>query len=231
MKRQILKIRNSFLKARVNLFVDTVLEKVYKGDKTIDILDLGGGTGVFWQFIPNDLYENINIYIADITNNHKSKIENYGYQFILLDEGSLQNFKENQFDIVVCNSVIEHVTIDKNEVWSVRNSQIFRKMAEHHQFEFARDIIRISKNYFVQTPNKHFPFELHTWLPFIQYIPRKFLIRFIKLTNKFWIKKTSPDWNLLTVKKMKQLFSTATIISEKCCGLKKSIIAYYLEQN
>jgi len=58
----------------------------------------------------------------------------------------------------------------------------------------------------VQTPNKYFLLETHSWLPFIQYLPRFVLIPFIKFMNKFWIKKNQPDWNLLDKKDMKKLF-------------------------
>lgn len=43
--------------------------------------------------------------------------------------------------------------------------------------------------------------------------------------NKFWIKKTQPDWNLLDKKDMKKLFPNSKILNEKFLFLNKSIIA------
>ena len=47
----------------------------------------------------------------------------------------------------------------------------------------------------------------------------------MKQLNKFWVKKTQPDWNLLTEKDMKILFPDAEIIVKKKLGMKKEIIA------
>ena len=43
--------------------------------------------------------------------------------------------------------------------------------------------------------------------------------------NRWWPKRTSPDWNLLTTKDMREPFPEAEIIVEKSFGLAKSIIA------
>jgi hypothetical protein len=56
-------------------------------------------------------------------------------------------------------------------------------------------------------------------------MPRPVLIRILRLTNRFWIKKTIPDWNLLNKTQMKTLFPEAEIIDEKLFGLTKSIMA------
>jgi hypothetical protein len=91
---------------------------------------------------------------------------------------------------------------------------------------FAEEIRRIGKRYFVQTPYKYFPIETHTWLPaFILLLPRGILIRLIQFNNKWWIKKTIPDFNLMTRKMMKELFPDAEIIPEKLFGFTKSLIA------
>lgn len=106
-------------------------------------------------------------------------------------------FQNNSFDIVFRNSVIEHVTIPKDRIWRLYSGNEFRRRSLVHQKEFADEIRRVGKGYWVQSPYKYFPVESHTWLPFIALFPRSILILMLKVTNRIWVKKTSPDWYLL----------------------------------
>ena len=144
---------------------------------------------------------------------------------MLLDESGVLPFEDDYFDIVHCNSVIEHVTVDKMQRWSRQSTREFVKMAFERQKTFASEIRRVGKSYFVQTPNKNFVLESHTWLPLVQFLPRPLLIRAIRFLNKWWVKTTSPDWNLLGSKQMKELFPEAVIVKERALGLTKSLIA------
>jgi SAM-dependent methyltransferase len=167
-----------------------------------------------------------NVFIADIDPEMLSLGRaRYGFETVLLDESGVLPFEDNYFDIVHCNSVIEHVTIDKKQQWSFQSQKEFTEIAFERQKQFANEIRRVGKGYFVQTPNKNFVFESHTWLPLIQFLPRPFLIKTIRFLNKWWVKKTAPDWNLLTVKQMSELFPDALIVREKVLGLTKSLIA------
>ena len=80
-------------------------------------------------------------------------------------------------------------------------------------------------SFFVQTPCRSFPIESHTQLPFVGWLPRPALIRVLRVSNKFWIKRTSPDWHLLGTREMAQLFPGAEIVCERFAGLTKSIMA------
>ena len=75
-----------------------------------------------------------------------------------------------------------------------------------------------AKTYFVQTPNKWFPIESHTWLPFVGFVPRAAQLATIAVSNRFWIKRTSPDWHLLTAREMRTLFPDAEIRRERFLG-------------
>jgi hypothetical protein len=187
------------------------------------ILDLGSEDG---SFVADIIPFRKNVFIADIDEEMLSRGRaRYGFKTVLLDESGVLPFEDDYFDIIHCNSVIEHVAIDKKQQWSLQSQKEFIEVAFERQKRFAGEIRRVGKNYFVQTPNKNFIFESHTWLPLVQFLPRPLLIKTIKFLNKWWVKKTAPDWNLLTVKQMKELFPDAVIIKERVLGLTKSLIA------
>ena len=121
--------------------------------------------------------------------------------------------------------MIEHVTIPKDRVWTERSGRRFRGESLKRQREFANEIKRLGKQYFVQTPYRHFLIESHTWLPFVAWLPRRMLLPVLRLSNRFWVKTTSPDWHLLNKKKMRGLFGDAEFWEEKAFCLTKSIVA------
>lgn len=42
---------------------------------------------------------------------------------------------------------------------------------------------------------------------------------------RWWPKKTTPDWNLLTIGEIREHFPDAEMAVERCLGLPKSVIA------
>jgi len=187
------------------------------------ILDIGSENG---SFIASVVPFRENVVIADIDEEMLSRgREKYGFKTILLDESGVLPFEDNCFDIVHCNSVIEHVTVDKVLCSSLKSSKEFKKAAYKRQQRFASEIRRVGKSYFVQTPNRNFVIESHCWLPLVQFLPRTMLIKTIRWLNRWWVKTTAPDWNLLTVKQMKKLFPDSVIVKERILGLTKSLIA------
>jgi len=191
------------------------------------ILDLGSENGSnINAVLEGTLVQHENVYIADI---NLDAVENgrkkYGFIPVVIRESEALPFEDNFFDIVYCSSVIEHVTIPKEKVWSLFSDRKFKIESLARQKEFAKEVKRLGKQYFVQTPYRHFFIESHTWLPFIAWLPRRLLIPLLRVTNLFWVKKTIPDWYLLNKTEMCFLFDDAEIIKEKQFGLIKSIMA------
>ncbi len=216
-------ISNSAREQRGKLFLETM-----QPQKTDRILDLGGGNGShIAKILGNVKVESVTI--ADISKeNLKTAREEYGYKTILLDESDNLPFRDQEFDIVFCNSVIEHVTLPKKQIWTTKSTSEFETKSFAHQQQFAEEIKRIAKSYFVQTPSKYFIIESHTTLPvFIVFFPRSLQISTIKFFNKFWLKQTTPDWNLLTYQDMQTLFGKAEIHRERRLGHTKSFIAVF----
>jgi SAM-dependent methyltransferase len=63
-------------------------------------------------------------------------------------------FADGEFDIGFSNAVVEHVAGGRDG-----------------QRQFVRELCRVSRRVFVTTPNRWFPLEVHTLLPFVHWLP------------------------------------------------------------
>ncbi|HEX41434.1 MAG TPA: methyltransferase domain-containing protein [Phycisphaerales bacterium] len=191
------------------------------------ILDLGSSDGSHIAGVLRGLdVQPANVYIADVRQEavHGGH-QRYGFTPVHLHEDGPLPFPDRFFDIVFCSSVLEHVTISKSRLWECRSDRVFEKLALEHQKAFADQIRRVGIGYFVQTPYRYFPIETHTWLPFVGYMLRRAQMAVIRAANRVWIKRTQPDWYLLSRRDMVQLFPEALIVPERVALLTKSLIA------
>ena len=166
----------------------------------IRILDVGG-TLPFWE-----LCGFTGTAECEITLLNLSKVEvPPEYKYIKSVQGNgteMANWKDKEFDLVVSDSVIEHVG----------NYEKQKKM--------AREIQRVGKWYFVQTPNFFFPVEPHVLLPFFQFLP---LPVKILLLSGFGLGTRKPI-RLLKKRELKHLFPEGVILKERICGLTNAFI-------
>lgn len=116
------------------------------------ILDVGCGDGKLMKKISKKY--NINTIGLDIK---KSKNFNESTPFILGDGTSL-SFKSNVFSLITSFSVIEHIP---EELRSKFYGKIYRTL-------------RKGGYLIIQHPNRFFPIEQHSYLPFIGYLPSRF---------------------------------------------------------
>lgn len=187
------------------------------------ILDLGGGDG---SHIETILGRRENVYVADIDPDGLARAKERGYEPVLLAEDGTVPFPDDFFDIVFCSSVIEHVTIPKEELTQVRSKAIFRERAWQTQSRFADEIRRVGKGYFVQTPYRYFLIESHSFLPMpIVFLPRGMQIDLLAALRGRWPKSTIADFNLLTTTELGRLFPDGEVLTERSGGMAKSIIA------
>ncbi|MBU1862989.1 MAG: class I SAM-dependent methyltransferase [Candidatus Omnitrophica bacterium] len=178
------------------------------------ILDVGGGM-FNWNLIDEKIYLTIvNINIKD------NELPRNDFINCVLGDGTKLPFKDNSFDIVFSNSVIEHLG-----TWE-------------RQYLFAKEIMRVGKNIFVQTPNKYFFIEPHVMTPFIHYLPKKIqkkIIRNFTLwglitrpTKKYCAEQVIDKIRLLSCNEFSTLFPNCEIKKEKFLSFfDKSFYAIY----
>jgi len=128
--------------------------------------------------------------ITALANDEEKKFKNFRERFsevkLVFGDGKNLDFPDNNFDIVFCNAVVEHVGTNEE------------------QKRFIHELIRVGKRAFITTPNYYFPMEVHTLIPFVHYLPRRM---------RFWIweKSGRGSWtdlsrlNLLRPKKFLSL--------------------------
>ncbi len=74
-------------------------------------------------------------------------------RFVTAD-GRRLPFADREFDVGLSNAVLEHVG------------------GEDEQRAFVHELCRVAGRVFVSTPNRWFPIEVHTLLPFVHWLPR-----------------------------------------------------------
>jgi len=126
-------------------------------------------------------------------------------------DGGLFPFPDGAFDLVWSNAVLEHVG------------------GRHQQIDFLREIKRTGKRFFLTTPNRFFPVEVHTRLPFVHFLPKAWFDRIARLAGQGW---AAGDYmRLLSEKDLRTLLKQAgfddyQIIRNHFFGLTLDFIVY-----
>ena len=176
------------------------------------ILDVGGAPG-YWRMLPRQPR-------VTILNMPRTKAELLEAEGWVAGDGRRLPFADRAFDIVFSNSVIEHVGDAAS------------------QEAFAREVARVGRAYWVQTPNRWFPVEQHLLTPLIHWLPRSWqraivprctvwdaLLRLSPDRRQFYLQHYLADIRLLGAPELHRLFPEARIIRERFFGLTKSLVA------
>jgi SAM-dependent methyltransferase len=141
------------------------------------ILDLGCGTLGLRALEPE----------LDITGVDMVERPSYPGPFVRADATAGLPFSDDEFDLVYCSSVIEHVPPAQRTA-------------------FADETRRVGRGWFVQTPARSFPIEPHALLPFAHWLPPR-------LRRPYWRLGAAGAWDdisLLSRSEMEALFGPAS---------------------
>jgi SAM-dependent methyltransferase len=172
------------------------------------VLDLGGQP-MIWDSVPMRLDLVILNKPGVAASNHPS---HHRIRYEDGDACAVKGFDQRSFDCVFSNSVIEHVgPVNK-------------------QVEFAGEVRRFGKSYWVQTPSRWFPIEAHCGMPFWWFYPRwlrQYFIERWRIKLPAWTQMVE-ETTVLAKSDLRRLFPEATILIETSFGLPKSYIAYFV---
>lgn len=181
-------------------------------ERPVHILDIGG-TESYWKSMELNAGDQVFITLLNLTQNDVS-LPNVTS---IAGDARAMISKDASFDVVFSNSVIEHVGTYQD------------------QLQMAKEVRRVGKRYFIQTPNKYFPLEPHFLFPLFQFLPINIRVLLLQNFKLGWFSKT-PDKvkareivegiRLLGKREFMALFPNAAIYEEKILGMTKSFVAY-----
>lgn len=184
--------------------------------RPIRILDVGG-TQKFWEGMNFTNEEDIEIVLLNLS---EIEVCYPNFRSVAGDATKMDEFADNEFDIVFSNAVIAHVGEYEDQCC------------------MAEEVKRVGERYFIQTPNRFFPIEPRFIFPFFQFLPsalQVFLVRYSNflmcyprraITDKQDALDAIDFARLLTKKELKAMFPGESIYKEKLLGMTKSLIVY-----
>jgi SAM-dependent methyltransferase len=149
--------------------------------------------------------------------NTSTQTADKNFRCILGDARDLSQFADHQFDIVFSNSVIGHVG------------------GLEDQARMAREISRVGKHFFLQTPNHMFPVDWRTLVPFFHFLPNKaqawcFLHLRVGVYRRARDPKEAEEWSTrvrnLRRHELHTLFPGAAVVEERILGFTKSFMVH-----
>jgi SAM-dependent methyltransferase len=176
------------------------------------VLDLGGGS-YFWRLAIELGLAIPKVTILNIRRQEEELPANVKW---VVGDARASGFANGAFDVVFCNSLIEHL--------GDRDAQV----------RLAYEVRRLAGGYFVQTPDWRFPVEPHYVTPFVHWFPKQ--VRSSMIRNfTIWglLNRPSParcreladEIRLLSPTEMRELFPDGDVLVERFAGIPKSLIA------
>lgn len=182
-------------------------------DQPRTVLDLGGSRH-FWSNLPIDLsLKRVVIYNISHSETQAADGSLAAQIPIKLYDGHRLPEADASFDIILSNSVLEHVPLAQRAA-------------------FVREIHRVGRCFLVQTPAFEFPVEPHFIFPMLHWLPR-WLGKYLVLVSP-WFLLSKPgkahayayfdEIRLPSKREMAKLFPQAQLDRERVLGLTKSYL-------
>jgi SAM-dependent methyltransferase len=177
----------------------------------VRVLDVGG-TQSFWDQMDPDDQLGFELVLLNI---EPQTVDRPRTRAVVGDAADLSRFGDGEFDVVLSNSVIEHLP------------------APDLQARMAAEIRRVGRRHFLQTPNRYFPLEPHFLFPFFQFLPvtlRTMLLRRFALgwyprqPDRRAARDIATSIRLVSHGELKRWFPGATIVRERVFLLTKSFV-------
>lgn len=181
--------------------------------RPLSIIDIGG-TPRFWELCGWANRHDVHITLVNI---EASECKHSNIEIKVGDATSIADYSDQSFDIAFSNSVIEHLFTYEN------------------QASMAREVQRVGRAYWVQTPNYWFPMEPHFQVPGWQWLPIAARVAIIRRYTCGWrgpypnleqARNSVKEVRLMTRRELSQLFQGASIRAEHFGGLVKSWIVF-----
>ena len=119
-------------------------------------------------------------------------------------------FSDGEFNVAFSNAVVEHVG------------------SRTAQRAFVDELCRVAKSFFVTTPNRWFPFEHHTGLPLLHYLPASAFRALLHNTQyRHWADEA--NLNILTAGELARLFPSSVKVevrSVRLLGVAANLVAF-----
>jgi len=201
------RISNHIRKKTFRKFLDKFepTEATYVLDVGVTSDSLQAESNYFEKMYP---YPNRIVCVGTEGGSHLTK-EYPGLRYEQVTAGQPLPFKDDTFDVVFSNAVLEHVGSGKQ------------------QAAFLREIMRVGKAFFVTTPNRWFPVEHHTGVPLLHFLPTSIFRAIMRHTRyKYW--SLESHLNILTADELLRLFPsdvTVSIETVRFLGLGSNLIA------
>ena len=189
-----------------------LLNKVFGARPDDRVLDVGASGEVFLQYSLEDVYPFPERIVAGGYEAQEILAARRHYpqpQYALFD-GCALPFPDQSFDLVFSNAVIEHI------------------LRPGRQEQFAREIMRVGKSWFVTTPNFWYPFESHHHLPFFQFLPDAVQMQYNRLLGTHIPKGRVLELGLLSARQMQRLFPSGQIAKVRVTFWPETLVAYHL---